>query len=130
MIGSDLRLLRIEAGLTQVELSSRLNITQGMISRIEKGDTTASDVIERWVAACGGSIRFEGARGVSPEIAKLLNLANSLSADDLRRLICIARGLPVVHPGLKDGIVATFTALLPPETQAHAQPGNARQTAG
>jgi transcriptional regulator with XRE-family HTH domain len=116
MIGNDLRLIRIEAGLTQVQLAEKLNITQGMISRIERGDTTSTDVVERWANICNGIVRIEGSSGRTPEMQKLLQVLPELSSDDMRRLITIARGLPGANHTFKDGIVAVFAGLIPPGT--------------
>ena len=127
MIGTDLKSLRVEAGLNQVDLAEKLGITQGALSRIERGAATTTEVIERWVQICGGSIRIDGRTGLAPELAKLLNLARGLNDDDLRVLVQVARGLPALNPTFKGGL-AVMVAGAAPESQEPAQPGEKRQT--
>ncbi len=127
MMGADLKLLRIEAGLTQIDLAEKLGITQGMLSRIERGGTTTTEVVERWAEVCGGSIQIEGRAGIGPEIAKLIAHAKKLSADDVVALMAIARGLPVANATFKAGLVAMFADLAPSESQAPDQLAERRQ---
>ncbi len=56
-----LRELRESAELTQVELASRLEVSQNRVSRIEQGDIerTQVDTLRRYVEAIGGALRVE-----------------------------------------------------------------------
>lgn len=60
-----LRELREAAGLTQVELASRLQVSQNRVSRIEHGDIERAqiDTLRRYVEALGGTLRVEVAYG-------------------------------------------------------------------
>ena len=127
MIGTDLKTLRIEAGLNQVDLAEKLGITQGALSRIERGTGTTTDVVERWVQVCEGTIRIEGKAGLGHELDKLVNLARMLDPEDMRILLLVARGLKTVPSTFKAGM-ATMFAGFAPETQSASQPGEKRQT--
>lgn len=56
-----LRELREALELTQVELASRLEISQNRVSQIEHGDIDRSqvDTLRRYVEAIGGNLRIE-----------------------------------------------------------------------
>ncbi len=56
-----LRELREASSLTQVELASRLNISQNRVSRIEHGDIERAqvDTLRKYVEALGGILRVE-----------------------------------------------------------------------
>jgi transcriptional regulator with XRE-family HTH domain len=58
MIGDDLRGIRLQAKLQQTELAARLNVSQGTVSRIERGVGTTSELLERWAAECGAHIQI------------------------------------------------------------------------
>ena len=62
-----LRELREEMGLTQVEVAKRLNVSQNRVSRLETGDLEHSqiDTLRRYVEAVGGSLRIEAVIGNS-----------------------------------------------------------------
>jgi transcriptional regulator with XRE-family HTH domain len=51
-----LRELRHRAQLTQVALAERIGVSQATISHVEKGGATTTDVLARWVEACGGTL--------------------------------------------------------------------------
>jgi len=56
-----LRELREAANLTQIELASRLQVSQNRVSRIEHGDVERAqvDTLRRYVEALGGTLRVE-----------------------------------------------------------------------
>ncbi len=56
-----LRELREASDLTQVELASRLKVSQNRVSRIEQGDIEHSqiDTLRKYVEAIGGGLRVE-----------------------------------------------------------------------
>ena len=56
-----LRELREASNLTQVELASRLEVSQNRVSRIEHGDIERAqvDTLRRYVEAVGGRLRVE-----------------------------------------------------------------------
>ena len=56
-----LRELREALSLTQVELASRLHVSQNRVSRIEHGDIERAQVVtlRRYVEALGGALRVE-----------------------------------------------------------------------
>lgn len=57
--GRDLRAMRVVAGLSQRELARRAGISQGLLSRIERGLTLPGlDVACRLAAAVGGRLGF------------------------------------------------------------------------
>jgi transcriptional regulator with XRE-family HTH domain len=57
--GYQLRTLRKEAGLTQVELAEKLDVSQNRISRLERGviDSVQLDTLQRYVEALGATLR-------------------------------------------------------------------------
>ncbi|MFZ4895981.1 XRE family transcriptional regulator [Plantibacter sp. Mn2098] len=56
-----LRELREHSSLTQVELASKLNVSQNRVSRIEHGDIERAqvDTLRKYVQAIGGELRIE-----------------------------------------------------------------------
>lgn len=56
-----LRELREASDLTQIQLASRLHVTQNRVSRIEHGDIerTQVDTLRKYVEAIGGKLRVE-----------------------------------------------------------------------
>jgi len=56
-----LRELREASSLTQVELASRLHVSQNRVSRIEHGDIERAqvDTLRKYVEAVGGTLRIE-----------------------------------------------------------------------
>jgi predicted transcriptional regulator len=56
-----LRELREASSLTQVELASRLHVSQNRVSRIEHGDIERAqvDTLRKYVEALGGTLRVE-----------------------------------------------------------------------
>jgi transcriptional regulator with XRE-family HTH domain len=56
-----LRELREASDLTQVELASRLKVSENRVSRIEQGDIEHSqiDTLRKYVEAIGGGLRVE-----------------------------------------------------------------------
>ena len=45
MLGSEIKNARLTKGLTQVEISEKINITQGHYSKIEKGEVAPTVII-------------------------------------------------------------------------------------
>jgi predicted transcriptional regulator len=60
-----LRELREEFALTQVELASRMNVTQARVSHLESGeiDRAQLDTLRKYAEAIGGELRVEIALG-------------------------------------------------------------------
>ena len=55
---------RAKAGMTQRELSGVARIPQASVSLIERGlIAPRSTTVDRWLAACGASLRLETAQG-------------------------------------------------------------------
>ena len=56
-----LRELREASNLTQMELASRLHVSQNRVSRIEHGDVERAqvDTLRKYVEAIGGTLRVE-----------------------------------------------------------------------
>lgn len=60
-IGSGLKALRKQAGLTQEQISEFLGVEQSHVSAIEKGRRYPSfDVAQRWAEKCGGQLAVLG----------------------------------------------------------------------
>lgn len=57
-LGLRLRDLRKDGGLSQVELATRMGISQEAVSKIELGDDTRVSTIERYVTALGAQVRI------------------------------------------------------------------------
>lgn len=60
-----LRELREESALTQVELASRMNVTQARVSHLESGEIHRAqlDTLRKYAEAIGGELRVEIALG-------------------------------------------------------------------
>ena len=59
-IGAQIKKMRLEKGMTQVDLAKKLNISQQIISRVEKGRENLSlDTLRKFVTHLGGKIRLE-----------------------------------------------------------------------
>lgn len=50
--------LRKRRGLTQAQVASRMDISVSRVSQIEKGDVSTRDVMDRYVAALGGTLNL------------------------------------------------------------------------
>ena len=83
----ELRQLRQESGMTQVQLAAALGIDQSTVSGIEKGTPTTTKVMLDWVRVCGGQLTVVAAhadpwrgipqelRSLAVEVARLWSLA-------------------------------------------------------
>lgn len=68
VVGQSLRAMREAAGLTQLDIASRLRVGQAAISKIEqRGDVQISS-LQRYVEALGASLRIDAAFPVHSEI--------------------------------------------------------------
>jgi DNA-binding XRE family transcriptional regulator len=50
--------LRKRRGLTQSQVATRMGISVSRVSQIEKGDVSTRDVMDRYVAALGGTLNL------------------------------------------------------------------------
>jgi DNA-binding transcriptional regulator YiaG len=50
--------MRKRRGLTQAQVAERMNITVGRVSQIERGEVSTQDVLQRYVAALGGTLKL------------------------------------------------------------------------
>jgi transcriptional regulator with XRE-family HTH domain len=101
-IAARVRAARCERGLTQVELASRAGLTTGTISRLERGrePPTVSSLV-RIAEAMGlelgalvGSLpptAEKPASRLSREVRQLAEIAPTLDASAVRRLLALAR---------------------------------------
>lgn len=101
-IGEALRALRIAAGIKQVDLAVTLDIHQSTISGIENGRATTTDVVERWIDACGGTITIAPP---GDRAAPLLSLAVGLDSADLDRAVRFASSLSRMPDDTKNALV-------------------------
>jgi DNA-binding Xre family transcriptional regulator len=58
LTGLRLAELRVERGLTQVQLAERLGMTQENVSRIERAEDTQLSTIRRYIEALGGNLEL------------------------------------------------------------------------
>ena len=59
-IGNQIKKMRLEKGMTQMDLAKKLNISQQIISRVEKGRENLSlDTLRKFATQLGGKIRLE-----------------------------------------------------------------------
>jgi transcriptional regulator with XRE-family HTH domain len=102
-VSKTLRELRQRAGLTQVMLAERLEVAQATISHVERGGTTTTDVLARWVEVCGGTLTVE----VHDDSVEAL--AGGLDADDRAYLRQVAEALPRIPHGVaKAAVIAAL----------------------
>ncbi len=107
-LGQQLKHLRASASLTQDELAEKIGVSQPTVSYVERGGATTSDVVERWIETCGGSMSV--GRGDSD---RLQQLAAALPPSDLLRLIRVATALPGVPEEFRDQIIRTMEMFKP-----------------
>lgn len=108
-LGQQLRQLRLSAGLSQSELAEKIQAGRSTISDVERDSRpTTTDVIERWVEACEGRLVIYESTEQSAALRHLLHFARKLDEEDLRRLVCVAMGMPHVPESFKSGVSATF----------------------
>ena len=50
--------MRKRRGLTQHQVADRMVVSVGRVSQIESGDVSTRDVLERYVAALGGTLKL------------------------------------------------------------------------
>lgn len=50
--------VRKRRGLTQKQVSDRMGVTIARVSQIERGEVSTRDVIDRYVAALGGTLKL------------------------------------------------------------------------
>jgi predicted transcriptional regulator len=58
--GYNLKELRTSCEYTQVELAKEINVSQAMISKLERGDISSAQIstLQRYVEALGGKLRI------------------------------------------------------------------------
>ncbi len=66
-VGAHLRALRELAGLSQIELATRLNISRGTLSRLEKRDDLQLSTLKAYVEATGALLKIEAFFGSAGE---------------------------------------------------------------
>jgi len=108
-LGSQLRQLRTDAGMTQNQLAHSINVSQATISTCETGSApTTTDVLMRWIAACNGALSMRSESQNPVEWAMLMKAARALDSDDLRRLAMISQGISKVPESFKEGMAMAF----------------------
>jgi DNA-binding transcriptional regulator YiaG len=50
--------MRKRRGLTQAQVAARMNLSVGRVSQIERGEVSTQDVLQRYVAALGGTLKL------------------------------------------------------------------------
>ncbi|MBG0815272.1 helix-turn-helix transcriptional regulator [Planomonospora sp. ID82291] len=50
--------MRKRRGLTQAQVADRMGISVARVSQIEKGDVSTREVLDRYVAALGGTLKL------------------------------------------------------------------------
>jgi DNA-binding XRE family transcriptional regulator len=50
--------MRKRRGLTQAQVAARMNLSIGRVSQIERGEVSTQDVLRRYVAALGGTLKL------------------------------------------------------------------------
>lgn len=99
-----LRELRQRAGLTQVALAELIGVSQATISHVEKGGATTTDVLSRWVDACGGTL------APTRHLDDLERAAAELSGDDRAMLTRVAKALPRIGDRIAKGAIVDALA--------------------
>lgn len=111
-LGTALRGLRREAGLSQEQLAERLGTSQSKISRLERGEQSASaSLVEHWAAACEAP---EEVREELAEQAERVAVQAVAWRETMRR-----QGLPQLQADTGEieqsaGTIRKFSALLIP----------------
>lgn len=92
---SDLRRVREQAGLSQVDLAARLGMTPSQLSRLESGARRIHlKLINEWLEACGYRLA-----AVGPEHEALMKEIATLGATPhMARVRRLARLLPTLDP--------------------------------
>ena len=58
MRGWRLAELRKRRGLTQAQVAARMDVSIARVSQIEHGDVSTQDVLQRYIAALGGTLKL------------------------------------------------------------------------
>lgn len=69
-VGERLRDIRVAAGLTQVELASRLRMDQTAISRLEHRQDILVSTLRNYIEALGGRLRIDASLGDRPFVVR------------------------------------------------------------
>lgn len=88
-----LRQLQKQAKLTQQELANAIGVKRPTVTQIEGGKATTTEVIERWVVVCGGTISI-GLSQVSPE-DPMVEILQKLHVADRARVLALASQMPL-----------------------------------
>lgn len=87
---TELKAMRVQAGLTQGDLADRLGLAQTTVSSYEVGRRfPTTDLVDRWAEECGGRVEI-----VQPGSSPLGSLPPGVLAD-LRELASGWESLPV-----------------------------------
>jgi predicted transcriptional regulator len=106
-IGLQLRALRQRANLRQTELADRIGVSQSLVSQVENGkEATTTEVVSRWVDACGGDLIIEGA-----DTASVRSAIAAMEPEDVQLLLRIARSLPSAPKSAKGAMTLAFEQL-------------------
>ena len=75
--------------MTQQQLSAQIGIQRPTLTQIEGGKPTTTEVVDRWVSCCGGSLVVDAtADPLSPAL-------RGLTAPDRALLLALARIMPL-----------------------------------
>jgi hypothetical protein len=111
-----LRRTRKDAGLSGEALARELGVSQSHLSRVELGDTAASEeLVDRWIVTCGGGevVRREAAEMVESVTTEFVTWRASVSSGlaELQRQVAAAEATAKTHlawvPMLIPGLLQT-----------------------
>lgn len=89
-----------------MRLAELIGASQASISQTEKGKGTTSDLIVRWVEACGGALQL-----TRPEDELEATIAQ-LGPEDRAHLLTVARALPRIPEGVpKSAVIAALSQM-------------------
>lgn len=111
-LGSKLKALRQQTGLTQVQLAEEIQVSQSLVSHVERDRGAPSyDVIARWVDRCRGEIIIRPAAKTTSE--RLAAALVDLPDVDQLLLIRLAEQLKGDNPYRTEMIRGAIGGLVP-----------------
>ena len=91
IIGNNIKILRDNMGFSQSTIARFLNVDQSLISKVEKGESLSTDMLEKLACLFGISIDAIESNTIETSSLSFAFRASDLSAEDLEAISAINR---------------------------------------
>ena len=114
-LGAEIRAARRarKPRMSQARLGKLVGLTQGGISRIEKGETTTTETLSAIAAALGleleahlGGVQLES--GPPSPSQQLMSVASNIDASELEAMLALVQAIPNMPTDLKTPLLQQF----------------------